>query len=91
MPSEGLSYQFTQAVARQPGQSVVKGLRATDRGTPDIEQFQTEHKAYISALEQAGLKVTVLGAEEAFPDSVFIEDAALCLPQGTVILRPGAP
>jgi dimethylargininase len=91
MPSEGLSYQFAQAVARQPSRSVVKGLRATDRGTPNIEQFQAEHKAYISALEQAGLKVTVLGAEEAFPDSVFIEDAALCLPQGTVVLRPGAP
>jgi dimethylargininase len=91
MPSEGLSYQFAQAVARQPSQSVVQGLRATDRGTPNIERFQAEHKAYISALERAGLKVTVLGAEEAFPDSVFIEDAALCLPQGTVILRPGAP
>jgi dimethylargininase len=91
MPSEGLSYQFAQAVARQPSRSVVKGLRATDRGTPNIERFQAEHKAYISALERAGLKVTVLGAEEAFPDSVFIEDAALCLPQGTVILRPGAP
>jgi len=91
MPSEGLSYQFTRAVARQPGQSIVEGLRATDRGTPDIERFQAEHKAYVSALEWAGLKVIVLGAEEAFPDSVFIEDAALCLPQGTVILRPGAP
>ena len=91
MPSEGLSYQFTAAIARQPGQSVVQGLRATDRGTPDIERFQAEHKAYISALQRAGLKVTVLDATEAFPDSVFIEDAALCLPQGTVILRPGAP
>jgi dimethylargininase len=91
MPSEGLSYQFTEAIARQPGQSVVRGLRATDRGTPDIERFQAEHKAYISALEQAGLKVTVLGASEAWPDSVFVEDAALCLPEGIVILRPGTP
>jgi dimethylargininase len=91
MPCEGLSYQFNEAIARQPGQSVVQGLRATDRGTPNIERFQAEHKAYISALERAGLKVTVLDATEAFPDSVFIEDAALCLPQGTVVLRPGAP
>jgi dimethylargininase len=91
VPSEGISYQFTEAVARQPGQSVVRGLRATDRGTPDIEQFQAEHKAYINTLERAGLKVTVLGASEAYPDSVFVEDAALCLPEGTVILRPGTP
>ena len=60
MPNEGISYQFTEAVVRQPGQSVVRGLRATDRGTPGIERFQAEHKAYISALERAGLKVTVL-------------------------------
>lgn len=91
MPNEGISYQFTEAVVRQPGQSVVKGLRATDRGTPEFERFQTEHSFYVKALQRAGLKVTVLDASEAFPDSVFIEDAALCLPQGTVILRPGAP
>jgi len=91
VPNKGISYQFTQAIARQPGQSVTSGLRATDRGTPDIARFQAEHKSYVNALERAGLKVTVLGAVNAFPDSVFIEDAALCLPQGTVILRPGAP
>ena len=91
MPSEGISYQFTQAVVRKPGQSVVSGLRATDRGAPDIARFQAEHKAYISALKRAGLKVTVLGALEEFPDSVFVEDAALCLPEGMVILRPGTP
>jgi len=91
VPSEGLSYQFTEAVVRQPGQSIVSGLRATDRGTPGIEQFQAEHKAYLRALERAGLNVTVLDALEEFPDSVFVEDAALCLPEGAVILRPGTP
>jgi len=33
----------------------------------------------------------VLPALEEFPDSVFVEDAALCLPQGAIISRPGAP
>jgi dimethylargininase len=32
-----------------------------------------------------------LDALEAFPDSVFVEDTALCLPEGAVIMRPGAP
>jgi len=27
----------------------------------------------------------------AYPDSVFVEDTALCLPEGAVIMRPGAP
>lgn len=91
MPTEGLATQFTDAIVRRPGQSVASGLRATDRGTPDLEKFQAEHEAYISALERAGLMVTVLNALEDYPDSVFVEDAALCLPQGTIMMRPGAP
>ena len=91
MPDEGFSYRFSSAIVRQPGRSVVSGLRSIDRGAPDFERFLAEHRAYVRALEQAGLRVTVLDALEAFPDSVFIEDAALCLPEGVVMLRPGAP
>ena len=78
-------------VRRQPGQSVATVLRAVDRGTPDFRKFRLEHGSYIDALEQAGLNVEVLPPSESFPDSVFVEDAALCLPQGSVILRPGTP
>jgi dimethylargininase len=70
---------------------VINGLRTVERGLPDIGMFRDEHKAYIRALERAGLTVTMLNPLEAFPDSVFIEDTALCLPQGDIILRPGAP
>jgi len=88
---EGFSYRFTDAIVRSPGKSVVNGLRAVDEGVPDFELFQKEHKAYVSALEGAGLNVRLLPPLEEFPDSVFIEDTALCLPEGVVILRPGAP
>jgi dimethylargininase len=90
MQRNGLSYRFSEAIVRRPGDSVVNGLRAVDRGQPDAGLFLTEHDAYINALERAGLNVTVLPALEAFPDAVFIEDAAFCLPEGSVILRPGA-
>jgi dimethylargininase len=62
-----------------------------DRGAPDVERFRVEHREYVQALDRAGVRVAVLEALEAFPDSVFIEDDALCLPEGIVILRPGAP
>ncbi|MDT8320099.1 MAG: arginine deiminase-related protein [Xanthomonadales bacterium] len=91
MPTQGFSYRFRTAVARQPGRSVVKGLRASDRGAPDFERFEHEHREYLRALERAGVTVTLLPALEDFPDSVFVEDAAFCLPDATVILRPGAP
>jgi dimethylargininase len=91
MPDEGFSYRFSSAIVRQPGRSVVRGLRAVDRGAPNFERFLAEHREYVGALEQAGLEVSVLDPIEAFPDSVFIEDAALCVPEGIVMLRPGAP
>lgn len=87
----GLSYRFSHAIVREPGRSVTRGIRAIDRGAPDFERFRLEHSDYARALERAGTQVTVLNALEAYPDSVFIEDAALCLPEGVVMLRPGAP
>lgn len=88
---EGLSYRFTRAIVRPPGKSVVDGLRDVYRGKPDHGVYLSEHGTYVKALEQAGLEVYTLPALEAFPDSVFVEDTALCLPEGIVILRPGAP
>jgi len=91
MPVAGCSFRFSTAVVRRPGRSVVRGLRAVNRGMPDWDRFRTEHRAYVRALEAAGVEVLELGALEEFPDSVFIEDAALCLPEGIVLLKPGAP
>ena len=85
------SYQFTHALCRTPATSVTDGLRATDQGDPDPMAFAAEHAAYVSALRAAGCTVTVLPADEAFPDSVFIEDPALVLNGTAIVLRPGAP
>ncbi len=53
--------------------------------------METHHRAYVAALRATGAQVTVLDPLDAFPDSVFVEDTALCLPEGAVIMRPGAP
>ena len=34
--------------------------------------------------------MTELSALEQFPDGLFVEDSALCLPEGAVVMRPGA-
>jgi dimethylargininase len=88
---EGISYRFSEAVVRRPGNSVVNGLSTIDRSRPNAGLFRAEHQAYINALQRAGLEVAVLPPLEAFPDSVFVEDTALCLPEGFVVLRPGTP
>lgn len=85
------SYQFTHALCRKPARSVTDGLRASDRGDPDPDLFARQHAAYVAALRDTGCTVTVLEADEAFPDSVFIEDPALVLNGTAIVLRPGAP
>lgn len=85
------SYHFTHAIVRRPAHSIVDGLRAMDTGTPDFDLFSRHHYDYIAALASTGAKVTTLEALEDFPDSVFIEDAALCLNEGAIVMRPGAP
>lgn len=85
------SFRFTHAVCRAPATSILRGLRAVDTGAPDLATMQRHHADYVAALRATGSKVTVLPALEDYPDAVFVEDTALCLPEGAVILRPGAP
>lgn len=86
-----LSFRFTHAITRKPGASITEGLRAVDTGAPDLSLMQAHHADYIAALRGTGASVIELPALEDFPDAVFVEDTALCLPKGAVIMRPGAP
>lgn len=81
---------FNQALVRTPAWSVARGLRAVDTGAPSYEGVLAEHAAYIAALEAAGVAVEVLPSSEAYPDSVFVEDAAFVFGDTAVRLRPGA-
>jgi dimethylargininase len=85
------SYEFTRAVTRRPGQSITGGLRAEDIGTPDLTVMLAHHAAYVATLKQTGAEVTELPPLEDYPDAVFVEDTALCLPKGAILMRPGAP
>jgi dimethylargininase len=84
-------FDFNSAIVRTPGNSVINGLRANSGPAPDFTRVLSEHASYITALQAAGVQVTVLPALEAFPDSIFVEDPALVFSQGAIILRPGAP
>jgi len=85
------STTFSHAITRAPADSTVDGLRAIDTGAPDLALFRRHHADYVAALRSTGAEVIELGPLEAFPDSVFVEDAALCLPEGAIATRPGAP
>ena len=85
------SYSFSHALTRKPSHSIIDGLRAVDLGTPDLATFKQHHADYVALLKSTGAEVVVLEALEAFPDSVFVEDDALCFQEGVVLMRPGAP
>ncbi|MDE3028135.1 MAG: dimethylarginine dimethylaminohydrolase [Paracoccaceae bacterium] len=85
------SYRFTHAITRAPAASITDGLRAVDTGTPDLTLMLRHHADYIATLRATGATVIELPALPAYPDSVFVEDTALCLQEGAVIMRPGAP
>jgi dimethylargininase len=54
-------------------------------GPTDIELARGQHKAYCSALEEAGVQVTVLPSDESHPDCIFVEDQAIII-DGNVLL-----
>lgn len=85
------TYEFSRAITRRPAPTIIGGLRAEDIGNPDFDGMSAAHTAYVAALKSTGAEVIELGPLDAFPDAQFVEDTALCLPQGAVLMRPGAP
>ena len=57
----------------------------------DAALARAQHAAYEDALREVGCRVERVPAEPDCPDSVFIEDTAIVLPDIAVITRPGAP
>ncbi len=85
------SWQFSRTTTRRPGPSITAGLSVMDKGTPNFDLMLEHHDEYLSALYEAGAEITELDPLEDFPDSLFVEDTALCLLEGAIMMRPGAP
>ena len=81
---------FTKAIVRTPGRSLTSGLTAANLGSPDYQKALEQHRLYVAALEGCGLNVLILEADEAFPDSTFVEDVAVVTPRCAIITRPAA-
>ena len=82
---------YQHAIVRIPCKNVLNGITsAPELGKPDYEKALLQHAAYIKALEQCGVDVTVLPANEAYPDSCFVEDVAVVTKRCAIITNPGA-
>lgn len=81
---------FKNVIVRRPCRAIVKGITTANLGKPDYELALKQHDKYIETLKSCGVDVTVLEANEEFPDSCFVEDVALCTKKCVIVTRPGA-
>jgi dimethylargininase len=82
---------FTHAIVRPPAGTFAHGITSSDLGAPDPALALEQHEAYCRTLERLGLSLLRLPADPEFPDSTFVEDAAIVTGRGAILTRPGAP
>ena len=82
---------FQNVIVRRPCRAMVEGITSNPQlGKPDYELALKQHDSYIEALQQCGVCVTVLPADERYPDSCFVEDPAVITRKCAIITNPGA-
>ena len=81
---------FKNVIVKRPCPSMVDGITSASLGKPDYEKALKQHDNYIEALKKCGVEVTVMEADNVFPDSCFIEDTAVLTQKVAIISNPGA-
>jgi dimethylargininase len=66
-------------------------LTFVQRRAIDIGRARREHADYVRMMRDLGVVVTVLHADDALPDSVFVEDPVLVLDEIAIALPMAAP
>ena len=83
---------FQNVIVRRPCKALVEGITSNPQlGKPDYALALQQHDDYIAALRQCGVEVTILPADERYPDSCFVEDPAVITSKCAIITNPGAP
>ena len=82
---------FKNVIVKRPCSKITDGITSSpELGTPNYELALKQHDTYIEALKSCGVEVTVLEADENFPDSCFVEDTAVLTRKCAIISNPGA-
>lgn len=81
--------RYQLAITRRVPRTFASGLLAPGSSSNDINLSiaDAQHASYIDILRRYVDRVVVLPALDAFPDSVFVEDAAVVLPPAKVASR----
>ena len=83
--------KFNNVIVKRPCKAVCNGITSSpELGQPIYEKALQQHNAYIEALKNCGVEVTILEPDERYPDSCFVEDPALITKSCAIITNPGA-
>ena len=82
---------FKNSIVRRPCRHMIHGLSGAGLGQPDYADALKQHDAYIEAMKSCGVEVTVMEADDKYPDSTFIEDTAVLAKKCAIITNSGAP
>ena len=84
--------QKQRALVRAIPHSYTKALsKSFVTGPTDVEKARGQHLEYIRALEQNGVFVHMLEADEKHPDCMFVEDQAVVIDGYMLLPVPGHP
>ena len=81
---------FKRALLRRPADNLADGITAAQLGAPDYDAAMRQYETYTQALRDCGLAVTVLGADERYPDGHFVEDPFVIFHELAFHCRSGA-
>lgn len=84
--AEGLTHGFVRTISRSLADCELLHL---PREKFDVQLAAEQHTNYVTALQDAGLTVTVLPEEPELPDACFVEDTAIILNEVAVLCRLG--
>ncbi len=81
-----------QGLVRTPGPRLAVDCELTHLAPSaiDFDRALIQHERYVEILRECGVDVRVLPALDGYPDSTFVEDAAVILDEVSVVTRPGA-
>jgi dimethylargininase len=83
--------RFSKAIVRPPGENFSHGLTMSGSPSgPDFRKALEQHAAYCRALEACGVEVSVMDADDSYPDGTFVEDTCVIAERVAIATRPGA-
>lgn len=81
---------ITRILSRRPTPNFADGLTTQDLGQPDVDLALAQYEAYLTALRDCGLDVTVLESEANYPDGHFVEDPIIIFHDLAFVCKSGA-